>query len=345
MIVLPSLPNCKLSPSWRYPHYQLYLLHHPLPTAAARDLDLNEEVSENELDEAFDRQLATEDESEEEEDSFIDTQEETQQTGSATRRSRKKKKSRHSSAGDELEQEPSRYPLSQRFHDNRNQQRINHHPAMAPRKNTGAPTRKSARVSTIDQANREQDAKEKENQELKEQLAALKTQLELANSSGGGPTTTNATALGREVTKTAKKKLWKRCKFIVGDVTLRKGCKYVLSQLQLAEMQGLEGEKLTEAEERFIAAQKNNIRMGINKQRNYVQQELRDFMMAEFKEGRADEYPNVEEMEQLVLRNNLDDKTDDAVLQRFEALFDRYWFLLAKVANHSCWSPYKRHFF
>ena len=110
-------------------------------------------------------------------------------------------------------------------------------------------------------------------------------------------------------------------------------------------MQGLEGEKLTEAEERFIAAQKNNIRLGINKQRNYVQQELHDFMMAEFKEGRADQYPNVEEMEQLVLRNNLDDKTDDAVLERFESLFDRYWFLLAKVANHSCWIPYKRHFF
>ena len=346
MTVVPSpLPKNHLSPSWRYPCYKLHLLHCPLPTAAAREVDSNAEETENELDNAFDNQLAAE-ESDEEEDSFIDTQEETQQTGSGRKTSRKKKKGRHVSATDETDQEPSRHPLSQRFHDNRNQQRIDHHPAMPPKGKKGtAASRKSARVSAADQANRVQDDREKENQQLKEQLAALKTQLELANAAGGGGTTTNATAMGREVTKTAKKKLWKRCKFIYGDKTLRKGCKFVISQLELAEFQGLEGPKLKEAQERFIAEHKNSVRLAINKQRNYVQQELRDFMMNEFKEGRAGEYPNVEEMEQLVLRNMLDDETEEAVLRRYEALFDKYWNLLAKVANHSSWNPFKRHFF
>ena len=35
----------------------------------------------------------------------------------------------------------------------------------------------------------------------------------------------------------------------------------------------------------------------------------------------------------------LDDKTEDAVLQHYEAKFDKYWFLLAKVANHSSRNP------
>ena len=345
MIVVPKpLPNC-LSPSWCFPCYKKKLLHRPLPTAAAREEDSNkEDETGNEFDEAFSDQLANEDS--EEEDSFIDTQEETQQSGSGRKHARKKKKGRRVSAAYESDQEPSRHPLSQRFHENRNQQRIDHHPAMAPKKKAAAAaSRKSARVSAADEANREQDEKEKENQMLKEQLAALKTRLELANGSGGGQTTSNVTAMGREVTKTAKKLLWKRCKFIIGEKTLRKGCKYVISQLDLAEFQGLDEEAYKVEEERFIAEHKNSVRLAINKQRNYVQQELRDFMMNEFKEGRGDEYPTVEEMEQLVLRNMLDDKTEEAVLQHYEAKFDKYWFLLAKVANHSSWNPFKRHFF
>ena len=218
-------------------------------------------------------------------------------------------------------------------------------PAMPAKKKAALATRKSARVSAADEANRQQDEKEKENQKLKEQVAALKTRLELANGSGGGQTTSNLTAMSREVAKTAKKKLWKRCKFIIGEKTLRKGCKYVISQLDLAEFQGLDEEAYKVEEERFIAEHKNSVRLAINKQRNYVQQELRDFMMNELKEGRGDDYPTVEEMEQLVLRNMLDDKTEEEVLQQYEAKFEKYWNLLAKVANHSSWNPFKRHFF
>ena len=83
--------------------------------------------------------------------------------------------------------------------------------------------RKSARVSAADGINREQDLKEKENQELKEKVAALETQLQVEREAAqNGKSTTNDTAMGREVAKIAKKKLWKVCKFITGDKKLRK---------------------------------------------------------------------------------------------------------------------------
>ena len=45
MIVVPKpLPNCHISPSWTYPCYQNHLLHRRLPTAAAREEDLNKEA-------------------------------------------------------------------------------------------------------------------------------------------------------------------------------------------------------------------------------------------------------------------------------------------------------------
>ena len=68
-------------------------------------------------------------------------------------------------------------------------------------------------------------------------------------------------------------------------------------------------------------------------------------MMIEFKEGRGNDYPTVKEMEHLVLREMMDDKTEDAIVQHYESRFEKYWNLLAKVANHSSWNPFKRYFF
>ncbi len=115
-----------------------------------------------------------------------------------------------------------------------------------------------------------------------------------------------------------------------------------MEQLDLAEFKGLEGEKLKAAQEVWIGKYKNDVRLAINKQRNYVQQELRDYMMNEFAEGNDLYFPNVEQMEALVLRDNLDDKTDKVTLALFEALFDAYWHLLAKVAGNSYWNNHKR---
>ncbi len=115
-----------------------------------------------------------------------------------------------------------------------------------------------------------------------------------------------------------------------------------MEQLDLAELKGLEGEKLKAAQEVWIGKYKNDVRLAINKQRNYVQQELRDYMMNEFAEGNDLYFPNVEEMEKLVLRDNLDDKTNKVTLAVFEALFDEYWHLLAKVSGNSSWNTHKR---
>ncbi len=205
----------------------------PLPIAAARQAYSHPELQETAEDsdeEEFESQFASQfDTDEQEEESFIDTQEQTQRTGSTKRPAKKRKKEgRGSGTNEDIDLEPSRHPLSQKFHENRKQQRIDHHPnSMPPKKKTGsAPVRKSARVSAADEVNREQDAKEKENQELKEKVAALETQLQVEReATQSGKSTTNDTAMGREVAKIAKKKLWKVCKFITSDKKLRKATK------------------------------------------------------------------------------------------------------------------------
>ena len=234
-VVKSPLSNCHLTPSWKFPCYTLLLTLRPLPTAALRETypeaDDSEDEGLEELEDQFASGLDEEDEDEEEEEeSFIDTQEETQRTGSTKRSAKKRKKQRRGSGTNDIDLEPSRHPLSQKFHDNRKQQRIEHHP-MPPRKKSGAaPSRKSARVSAADESNRAHDLKDKENQELKEKLAALETQLKLERAaSQHGKTTTNDTAMGREVAKIAKKKLWKVCKFITSDASLRKATKYVIN--------------------------------------------------------------------------------------------------------------------
>ena len=118
--------------------------------------------------------------------------------------------------------------------------------------------------------------------------------------------------------------------------------RFVMEQLDLAELKGLEGEKLKAAQEVWIGKYKNDVRLAINKQRNYVQQELRDFMMNEFEQGNDLCFPDVEQMEALVLRDNLDDNTDPATVALFETLFEAYWHLLAKVSGNSFWNSHKR---
>ncbi len=233
-VVRSPLSNCQLTPSWNFPLYSSLLVLRPLPIAAARQAYSHPELQETAEDsdeEEFESQFASQfDTDEQEEESFIDTQEQTQRTGSTKRPAKKRKKEgRGSGTNEDIDLEPSRHPLSQKFHENRKQQRIEHHPTSMPpkkQKTGAAPSRKSARVSAADEVNREQDAKDKENQALKEKVAALETQLKVERAaSQNGKTTTNDTALGREVAKIAKKKLWKLCKFISCDGMLRKATK------------------------------------------------------------------------------------------------------------------------
>lgn len=75
-------------------------------------------------------------------------------------------------------------------------------------------------------------------------------------------------------------------------------------------------------------------------------QELREYMENEVFDKKLEaEFPNVEQMMNLVLRNKLDDATPDDERKLYEKLFDNYWnILLPKCAGHSSWGPNKRHY-
>ena len=64
-----------------------------------------------------------------------------------------------------------------------------------------------------------------------------------------------------------------------------------------------------------------------------------------FKKKKEGEFPNVEQMTDLVLRNKLDDSTPDDERKQHEKLFDNYWnILLPKCSGHLLWGPSKRHY-
>lgn len=75
-------------------------------------------------------------------------------------------------------------------------------------------------------------------------------------------------------------------------------------------------------------------------------QELREYMEDEvFAKKKEAEFPNVEQMNNLVMRNKLDDDTPEEERKLYETLFDNYWnVLLPKCAGHSYWGPTKRHY-
>jgi hypothetical protein len=195
-------------------------------------------------------------------------------------------------------------------------------------------------------AEEEQDAKDKENQELKLKLAAAQSRLKFRR--GGDRTFIAAgtqSAIAREVAKASKTSLWKVCKFIRNESKLLKATKFVMETLALSEMHGLEGEELVSRQEEWKAEHSGTVRKSINMQRNYVQQELRDVMRQVFRDEREAEFPNPDQMMELILRNKLDDATSDEERQAAEVQFDNLWnLLLPKVAGHKNWGPNKRHY-
>ena len=110
------------------------------------------------------------------------------------------------------------------------------------------------------------------------------------------------------------------------------------------ELEGLEGAELAEAEETWKNAYASTIRIALNKQRNYVQQEVREVMELVFREQKEAEYPNVEQMMNIIVRDKMDRDTPKPERELYEKLFDNYWnVLIPKVAGHSSWGPNKRH--
>ena len=186
---------------------------------------------------------------------------------------------------------------------------------------------------------------EKENQLLREQLARSKKQLKISRNGGSASKKGTSRAMEKEVAKVTKTDLWKICKFFKNQTKAMKGTKCVMEKLELLEFEGLEGEKLAEAQEEWKGNYVVTVREALNMQRNYVQQELREVMEEKvFDVNKEAEFPNMEQMAQLVLRAKMDDATPTEEARKMMALFDKYWnVLIPKVAGNKWWPPSKRH--
>ena len=97
----------------------------------------------------------------------------------------------------------------------------------------------------------------------------MQKRLQLVRTGKGKKSNANQKAMSREVAKCTKQQLWKVCKFIKNENKLIKATRFVMRNLELAEMEGLEGQELAEAEEIWIATYKDDVRQALNKQRNY----------------------------------------------------------------------------
>ena len=289
-------------------------------------------------------------EEDEEEKSFLPKESSSSKSKSSKSSSKKKKKRRSKTGGhtEDSDSETGRRALAESVHHNRKVQRLDKHPIMAKgltracaKGSKGGQSARKGNETTEEDTNQTQ----KENAELKLKLASLQKQMKLQRTGdNGGGRTTNQAAMSKEVVRVTKKSLWKVCKFIKSEKKLRKATRFVMKQLELAELEGLEGEELMQAEEEWIFSYQDDVRRALNKQRNYVQQELRDLMEEVFRKGEEAAYPNVKEMEALVLRDKMDDKTDKEERQEYQDYLIKYWNeLMPKVAGHHAWGPGKRH--
>ena len=210
-----------------------------------------------------------------------------------------------------------------------------------PSSTRGAASKRSAE-SAADQE--PDDTTQKENEALKLELARIRKKIKLEQSGKSAQKSSTQTAMEREVRKCAKTKLWKVCKFIKNSSKLDKAVKFVMEALDLQELEGLKGTALVDAQETWMATYKVEVRTALNKQRNYVQQELREVMQQVFKENKEAEFPNEKQILHLILREKLDDDTPEKERKAYEKMFDNYWnVLIPKVAGHSSWGPSKRH--
>ena len=206
--------------------------------------------------------------------------------------------------------------------------------------------RRSAARGAANQEPADVDPTQQENEKLKLELFRMKKRMKLERAGTSAPKSAGTQhAMKREVHKCTKTSLWKICKFIKNETKQVKATKFVMEKLDLAELEGLEGEELVNAQETWKATYKEEVRWALNKQRNYVQQELREVMEKEvFQKNRIHEFPNEEQILELILRDKLDIDTPAEEKEKYRTMFDNYWnVLLPKVAGHSSWGPSKRH--
>lgn len=178
--------------------------------------------------------------------------------------------------------------------------------------------------------------------------------------------------MDREAMRVTKTDFWQVCKIIRSEKCLTKAVKFVFDRFDhLQDLEGLSGTKLAEKQEEWKESQKNNVRIGINNQRNYVVGEIQEVAKEAFAKGKFGEWPTKEEMLMLALRQGFEepeattvDGEDDPTsgeddppnpeavkpnqeaaekYQRMLAMMVKYWnVLLPKVCGSSYWSVTKR---
>ena len=260
----------------------------------------------------------------------------------------RKKKRRSVPVQSDEDSSPQRRPLSESFHHNRYRQRLDNHQTMAGTKGRSNLKRKSRTSSGNDDdeslSSRDQDL-QRLLEEKDAELLRLKKRAKYASTVASKSTTTNAkpSAMAREVSKKTKTDLWPIKKFFYNDTKLLEGTRFVMGRIgNLLLFDGLAPNDRIDSEELWIANHKNEVRIAMNYQRNYVQQELRDFVVKVHDDGEEDMLPTVEEILMLLERKGL---ASGAKKETMEAKFDVYWDkLIPKVAGHANWCPTKRHY-
>jgi hypothetical protein len=262
----------------------------------------------------------------------------------------KKRRKRSKTVPYDEDREPKRRPLSESFHTNRKHQRLKNHPN--PNMSQTAKSRAAETKRKRDQ-NQDEDSDEStvapetnqskkmrklqlENYRLKRRAlyATFETKKVLKGQ--------KLTAMQKEVQKRTRTDLFPVKKFFQHENRLLMGTKFIMDSINPKELYVLEDEERIDSEEMWMAEYKDHVRVSLNRVRNYVMQELREYMMQVFADRKEDEYPNVEQILQLMERKGLQKGPNKKAM---EAFLDIYWnVLVPKVAGHSNWPPSKRHY-
>ena len=233
--------------------------------------------------------------------------------GSPTSQKRKKRKKKSKSASeksksasDDEDQEPKPNQIGHQFYKNRREQRMTNHPISSIEQRNRKSDKKRKAAEALQQERTEREATSKlETDSLKIQLARLQKRIKLDDGEGGTKKKGGeSSAMHNLVEKTVKTKLWKLCKFLKGKKKLNKATRFIMNQLHLKEMDDLDPTERAEAEEMWIKKLKDTVRKALNSQRNYVQQEIREWCETKWKDGTMDHLvPNVEEIYQLAVHS------------------------------------------
>ena len=147
------------------------------------------------------------------------------------------------------------------------------------------------------------------------------------------------TAMQKEVIRVAKGELWHRCKHIRNEAFLNKATRFVLKNLDLPEMEGLQGDSLRQAQDLWVEEHQDAVREAINARRSYVLGEVHDYMVEQMIEGKMADLPDPESILRIAMREGLNEGTP-AQVAKMQELAVIYWdALLPKICGVDYWSP------